>query len=98
MIKVYYLNWDDMNKTHPDIDNYLITGYVEGTVFNPSLYRMHEYELESNTVEGIFAELNDDLRPNKQTERSMCVGDVVELNGKLYGINICGHIELQKGV
>lgn len=97
--KVYYLNWDEeTEERNAEVIKRLIYGFEEGEDNNKHLewYREHEYDLQSDTLEGIWRELNADDRFNGQVERSLSVGDIVELEGKLYGVNSIGWYEFKE--
>ena len=46
--------------------------------------------------ETVFAKLNADNRPNRLYERSLSVGDVVEVNGQLYACEGVGFKPIQQ--
>lgn len=96
--KVYYLNWDAIEQEREaKVMERLIFGFKEEEKdLHLEWYRLHEYELKSTTLEGIWMELNADDRFNGQTERSLSVGDIVELNGKMYGVNSIGWYEFKE--
>lgn len=95
--KVYYLNWDSEDQErNTKIMERLIFGFEEGQELHLEWYREHEYDLQSNTLEGIWRELNADDRFNGQVERSLSVGDIVELNGRMYGVNSIGWYEFKE--
>lgn len=96
--KVYYLNWDaEIEEGNAEVMKRLIFGFEENEKdLNLDWYREHEYELKSTTLDGIWMELNADDRFNGQTERSLSVGDMVELDGKMYGVNSIGWHEFNK--
>ena len=97
-VKLYFLRWED-KKQDIALFTYFIMGYKEDQeVPNYNFYREYTVELEEDmTLDKIFVYFNHDDRPNGQTERSMCVGDLIELpNGKIYGVNPFGFAELRK--
>lgn len=95
--KVYYLNWDrEEQERDTDIMKRLIFGFEEDQEKHLEWYREHEYDLQSDTLEGIWIELNADDRFNGQVERSLSIGDIVELDGKFYGVNSIGWYEFKE--
>lgn len=52
-----------------------------------------ESKNDLDICEYIFSKYNSDCRPNGKTHRSMCVGDIVDINSKLY---ICKKIGFEE--
>jgi len=53
----------------------------------------HDYEDDLDDFEiseMIFDKYNRDDRPNGRTHRSMCVGDIVQINDNMYVCRTCG--------
>lgn len=92
--KVYYLNWDREEDIDSNVLRRMAFGFDKGETVNLEWYRVHEYNLEANTLEGIYTELNDENRFNGREERSLSIGDIVEFEGGLYGVDGMGFFNL----
>lgn len=89
-MKVYYLNWQANDQAFKVFLN------PKRNIFLPELYRMHDYDFldEAKGPEDVYCWLNQDNRPNGQTERSLSVGDVIDFNGTCYMVNEIGFIKV----
>lgn len=95
-VRTHYLRWDE--KDSKGLLNIFVMGYRDiHCMMEEKYYRSYDMEFdESCTPEDIFCLLNQDDRHNGQYERSMCVGDVIELDGILYGVESIGFKELMR--
>lgn len=92
-VKVKYLNWDKEGN-----DN-LVLGLLRGKVFGDDDYRfVIEFNLANavevdNMLNNVYELMNRiDERPCyvPENERSMCVGDLIYLNDKVYVVDTIG--------
>lgn len=89
-MRIYYLNWQTNDEAMKVFLN------PRRNIFLPELYRMHDYDFldEAKGPEDVFYLLNQDNRPNGQTECSLSIGDVIDFNGTCYMVNEIGFIKV----
>ena len=99
MKKILYLNWDkEEMEQDANIMKRFMFGFDEGESLHLEWYRERKYPLQSESLNEVWHDLNKDDRINGQEERSLCVGDIIEFDGHLWGVNPIGFIDLGERV
>lgn len=92
MIKLHFLQWD-REPIQMNLMATFIGGYQRNTLAHPKeCYKTYEIQdPEYYTLDNIYKYYNSDGRLNGGYERSMCVGDIIELeDGSLHAVEILG--------